>query len=641
MSNEVFESAPESRVREWIDSYCEKGILGLFLAILIVGTLAIGGVRPSEFALIQGLTVGMLGLWAVRLWANRHFRLLWPPICWAVLAFIAYALIRCRWVEVEYPARLELNRVLVYGTIFFTLVNNVSRRNTTTLICMVLIVLGTLLSIFAIYQAATHYPKIFSFIKPRSYLNRGSGTFINPNHLAGFLAMLVPISLAYAIMGRFKPTAKVLFSYISLLLIAGIGVSFSRGGIIAAAVAITFFLIFLVFQRDYWLRSLAMLACIGVAAIFFARDAALLKQRFEPGMSSFGDEQDGRLAYWGIANRLFHDNVLWGIGPAHFNCEFWRQSPSNMLAIPEYAHNEYLQTLCEWGAVGMAIIAATLALLVLGILKTWPHVRRDPNELGGKNSTKAAFLLGAAFGLLAVVFHVLVDFDMHIPINAIVVIALIALISNQLRFATEGYWANPGIVGKCLITILLLTGAYYLGNQAWQINREHTLINQAADAPANSPEKIALLKRAAQLEPTNPDPPYAIGECFFFQTQRGDSDYKTYGLEALSWYSRAMQLNPYFPFSPLRYGMCLDWLDRSQESAPYYNRALNLYPQSAMIPAYQGWHYMQMEDYATAQTCLELSMKRRGSPLAQAWLQKVNKLQADASAKAPIPASAH
>ncbi len=446
MSQEAFESAPDSRVRGGLDIFCEKAILGLFLAILIVGTLAIGGVRPSEFAIIQGLTVGVLGLWAVRLWANRRFRLLWPPICWAVLAFIAYALVRCRWVDLAYPAWLELNQVLVYGALFFALVNNVRHRSSTTFLCFALIALGTALSIFAIYQAVTHYPKIFNFIKPQNYLDRGSGTFINPNHFAGFLGMIAPLALAYALMGRFKPVTKVLLGYALLLLLAGVGVTFSRGGIIATAAAITLFLIFLVFQRDYWIRAILLLAGIGLAAFLFVNNATLVQKRFAGGMSAgFGNAaQDGRLAYWNIATQLYHENVAWGIGPAHFNYEFWRHAPTNMLAVPEYVHNDYLQTLCEWGAVGMGIIAAACVLLLLGILKTWPHVRRDPNELGGKHSTKAAFLLGAAFALAALLFHSFVDFNMHIPINAIIAIVLMALISTHVALCHRKLLGQPG-----------------------------------------------------------------------------------------------------------------------------------------------------------------------------------------------------
>ena len=53
--------------RETLDRWCERGILGLVLAILVLGPLATGAVRPVEFLVIQGLTLGVLLLWVARL----------------------------------------------------------------------------------------------------------------------------------------------------------------------------------------------------------------------------------------------------------------------------------------------------------------------------------------------------------------------------------------------------------------------------------------------------------------------------------------------------------------------------------------------------------------------------------------------
>jgi hypothetical protein len=98
------------------------------LFILAWGPLAFGGMDPPSFLVIQGATVAALALWIVRFWVQRPFRLLWPPMCWAVLAFLLYALARCRLVEVEYAGRQQLIRVLVYGALFFVALNNLNRR---------------------------------------------------------------------------------------------------------------------------------------------------------------------------------------------------------------------------------------------------------------------------------------------------------------------------------------------------------------------------------------------------------------------------------------------------------------------------------------------------------------------------------
>src|SRR5437870_1484244 len=73
--------------RELLDKWCERGILGLVLGILMFGPLATGAVRTPDFLVIQGLTVGVILLWGLRLWLSPRPRFLWPPICWAVVAF--------------------------------------------------------------------------------------------------------------------------------------------------------------------------------------------------------------------------------------------------------------------------------------------------------------------------------------------------------------------------------------------------------------------------------------------------------------------------------------------------------------------------------------------------------------------------
>src|ERR1051326_5364552 len=117
--------------RESVDRWCERGILALVLAILILGPLALGAVRGLEFGIIEGLTGGVLVLWLARLWINKRGQLLWPPFCWAFLAFCLYAIIRYRTADIEYLARHEMLRVLVYGFLFYAILNNLHRTEST------------------------------------------------------------------------------------------------------------------------------------------------------------------------------------------------------------------------------------------------------------------------------------------------------------------------------------------------------------------------------------------------------------------------------------------------------------------------------------------------------------------------------
>lgn len=629
------ETTELGRSRSAIDTFCERTILALLLLILVFGPLALGAVRLLEFSVIQGLTMAILAFWGGRVWIASRYRFFWPPICWAVLAVACYAIVRFNLVEMPHIAREELYQVLVYTILFFAVINNVNRRESTTIVTVTLIVLAVGLSAFAFYQFASHNPHVWSFSKPSEYSSRATGTYINPNHFAGFLEMILPLALAYMLMGRFNHASKALLGYAALIIAAGIGVSLSRGGIIAAGVAIVLFLIVLLFQREYWLKAAILLGVIVLLTVIFVNAVPRAQMRFvetkitERGKSGNQD----RTCYWENAWQVYQKNIIWGVGAGHFDQEFWPYRNPQVLGRPTFVHNDYLQTLCEWGAAGLALIFSALGFLFYGIKRTWRFVGPDPREIGGKKgSTKAAFLLGGAFGVLAILFHSVLDFNMHIPANAILAVVLMALLSVQLRFATERYWVNPRIFGKIIFTALILTAVYFIGPRAFQQARAGLALQRAENADTDS-QRIAALKDAAQIEPDNFETAYDLGECLRLQSWEGKEGYQLQAQEALTWFRRAMDLNSYDPFSPLRYGMCLDWLGRHEEATPYFQRACKLDPNGNYVAAYEGWHYMQMEDYAAAKRSLERSMNLYGKDYAQVYLQLVNDKLAEAAKK--------
>ncbi|HVV70423.1 MAG TPA: hypothetical protein VHI52_02825, partial [Verrucomicrobiae bacterium] len=222
--------------REVVDRWCERGILALVLAILVYGPLGFGAVRGLEFGIITGLSAAVMVLWVARLWINPRPQLLWPPICWAVLAFVGYAIARYFTADIEYVAREEVLRVIVYALLFLAVLNNLHRQESTQVISFTLIYLATAICFYAIYQFVADSDRVWNSIKP--YPHRGSGTYICPNHLAGFLEILLPLALAYTVTGRLKAVTRVLLGYTVLVLLAGLTVTVSRGSWAAAAVAV-------------------------------------------------------------------------------------------------------------------------------------------------------------------------------------------------------------------------------------------------------------------------------------------------------------------------------------------------------------------------------------------------------------------
>ncbi len=619
--------------REALDRWSERGILGLVLAILSYGPLATGAVRTPDFLILQGLTLGVVALWGLRFWLHQRPQLLWPPICWAVVAFALYAIGRYLTADIEYVARREMLHVLVYAFLFLAIVNNLHRQESVQLIIFTLVFLATAISFYAIYQFLTDSNRVWHYVVP-PFGHRASGTYISPNHLGGFLEMLLPLGLAYTLVGRLKPVAKVFLGYAALVLVAGIAVTVSRGTWMAASVALLLLFGVLLFHRNYRLPALVLLAVVVGAGAFFVPRTFPFERRLKQLFTQGKVNDDLRFALWEPAFRVWQENVWWGAGPAHFDYRFRKYRPDDVQKQPDRAHNDYLNTLADWGAVGTALVASAWVLLWVGVVKTWRFVRGTPNDLGGKKgSNKFAFVLGASLGLIAILVHSVVDFNMHIPANAILAITLMALLSSHLRFATERYWAGMGAWAKVLGSFVLLTGLVYLGGQTWRDTWEYVWLDRAERAPTFSPAQIGLLEKAFAVEPMNSETAYAIGEAYRVQSKEGDENYRELAEKAMTWFERSQRLNRWDGYGYLRYGLCLDWVGKPDEAAPYFAKAEELDPNGYFTLANIGLHYVQLGDYAAAKPWFErsLSLQWFENPIARSYLAIANRKMLEAA----------
>lgn len=623
------EAPAQGGFRHKIDLFCERGILGAVVLSVLWGPLVFGGIPASGFLVVQGLTILALGFWGVRIWAQRPFRLLWPPICWAVCVFLLYALVRCRLVEIEYIARRELIEIIVYASLFFIIINNLHRRESATIIALCLIGLGMVLSWWAIFQFATQYPRVWGLARRAQYLTRGSATYINPNHLAGLLGMTVPLALSYTLMSRFKPTIKVLLAYCALAMLAGIGVSISRGGIVATSATLFVFCLVLLFQRGYWLRALGILMGLVVLGIAFAVEFGSVQKRFESAFQG-GQLVDARVAYWPAAVQIFKHNPWWGGGPGHFDSEYARYRPPVVQERPVYAHNDYLNTLSDWGLTGLAIIAAAGALLYYGAWRTWPFLRPPEQEIDRpQKGDKPAFLMGACLGLLDILFHSVVDFNLHVPANAAVAITLMALISAYWRFASERFWINPRLPGKILLTAAMIAAMVWLAAQGTRRGREAFWRWRAADETISWQDRLASLEKAYEAEPADFENSYNLGENLRLASFQGNPGYQDQARQAMQWYTKSMAANPLDAFVPMRYGMCLDWIGETNQSGAYFERAEKLDPDNFHVAFFLGRHYVDLGDYSAAQHWFQRSMDLKWNDLAFWSLKALDEKMAD------------
>lgn len=639
--------------REWLDRFCERSIAALVLAILVIGPLVFGGVGTIGFAVLQGLTVAAMLLWALRLIAGEKQVLLWPPICWAVAAFALYAVGRYFFADIEWVARGEMVRVLVYAFLFFVIVNQVHRQGAMQFISITLVFLGMVIAGYALFQFATHSNRVWNL--EQSYGHRASGTYISPNHLGGFLEMALPMGISLALTARIKPLMRIFLGYAALVIMGGIVVTLSRGTWVASAAGVTFLFGVLAFQRSYRWISIGLFLLAIIAGIVLLPKSAELRLRASAVYSTGRLDDDARFGLWRPAIQLWRENPWWGIGPNHFESRFRLYRPAAIQLQPDRVHNDFLNTLTDWGIVGAIFVAGALALLVWNTRATWVAVRPEVKDLGGiRTSNKTALVLGAASGLVAVFFHSMVDFNMNIPANAILAVTLMGLITAHCRFATDKYWRRASGIIKFPLVLILFAGAGYLVWQGARRLEEGHSLTKAYQAKHFSAEQIALLKRADAVEPKNPHTAFAIAEAYRHQSQEGGEsyeggeqlNYRELAARAMEWYDRAMKLDRWNPSSYAGYGWCLDWLEHRDQSGPYFWKAEGLDPNGYFTANQMGIHYAESGNPAAARPWFDRSLRLQwnNNRIAESYLAIANRtlLEAatnDLASRLKIPAA--
>jgi tetratricopeptide (TPR) repeat protein len=186
---------------------------------------------------------------------------------------------------------------------------------------------------------------------------------------------------------------------------------------------------------------------------------------------------------------------------------------------------------------------------------------------------------------------------------------------------------------------VIAAGIAYLSWQEFRGGREALWLARAEQLPNFSPAQIAALEKAFAAEPQNFRTAYAIGECYRTQSFDGGEDSEKLATAAMPWFERTWKLNPYYGYGYMRYGMCLDWLERPDDAGPFFSRAEACDPNNYFIVANIGWHYVQAGDCAAARPWLQRSIRLQpqDNPIARSYLDLAEqKLLSNASGKNPF-----
>jgi O-antigen ligase len=573
---------------EW-DEFCERAITALVLVTVALNAVFFGGVRNPEF--MVG-TLAALVLWIARFWLNPSHRLLLHPVLWPGLGFVAYAAWRASRVDVPYYAQMELLQVCSLAILFIIVLHNLHRQDTTLWVTHALVGTGCLIAGYAVLQLARQSDSVLWLQQPLAYTKRAGGTFVNPNHLAGFLTLLIPLALSVVFVGRTTPLVKILHAYSALVMLCGVAVTMSRGGWVATAFGLTILAGWLTWKRRGLRIPLAILA-IGLlfGADQFVSKVNKAKARID-NLAPTGNIDSGgtRWFIWRPALKMWQDHLEFGVGPAQFDVHFPQYRPSEIQARPEWVHNEYLNLLVDYGAVGGVFFLACAGVFGWGIWRTNKYVERGTNDLGQRLSNRTAFFTGSTVGLGSLAVHSAVEFNIHIPAIAGAAVVLGGVLASNLRFATERFWVTPRIWSRLLVSVAAIGALGWMVPRTLVAGREGFYLNRASGVTNIVDSFLDDLKLAAETAPGNPLTAYRLGDNLRRLSFNGDADWKERGTQATQWLEKSVQLNPHDPEPQIALARTLHWLGETNRASIEFDKALKIGPNSVEVVNQVAWN---------------------------------------------------
>jgi O-antigen ligase len=252
------------------------------------------------------------------------------------------------------------------------------------------------------------------------------GTFVNPNHLAAYLEMALPVAFAWGwwaarrVREERRAERRVLLAAPPVLfwltLFAGLAFTGSRGGLLAAVAAVSAQGVLAAGRgRRRWAAPAGALAALAglllVAALGWREGLGRLLS------TSAGDVSWGaRLQEYGAELALWRRFPLTGTGLGTFRDAFPLVQPADLAGTWWHPQSDLLEVAVTAGVVGVA-------LAVVGL---WGLARRLATVLreGGRSEDRAA-ALAACGALVSLGVHAAFDFGLSMPGNALTLAVLL------------------------------------------------------------------------------------------------------------------------------------------------------------------------------------------------------------------------
>jgi len=560
-------------------------------AALAWTTLCLGGYRPETMVVTSAAVFGLAALggllWALRAAPQFNLAALLP------VPFLLFALASTLWIS---PARwLAWREWLLWlqaWLVFALLLHHVRRPGQAWLVAGVLVALGLAGAAIAAWQRF-HDPTFLMLGRHQAtqFLHRSAGMFGIPNSFAGLLELLLPVCLTLAWSRATPLLGRVLAGWLAAVLLFALALTGSRGGWLAVFAVLVLWP--LSFARGWRWRiaggAAALALAAGLVAVMFYSSAAA-RGRIRPFLT--GEYEASRPILWRAGLELWRQSPWLGTGAASYNVLFDQHRPPGFLNEPQWAHNEYVNTLSDYGVVGFGLWAAAGAGLAgLG----WRAIRRVRRERGpsGGIFERWRWRQGLWLGLAAFAIHLSVDFHTRIPALAFAAAAAAGWLLRDdpaLVRPAPGAWRWLGPAGAlAVLAVAIGVAAPLYRAEALRYGRRQDLDRVASgpQLPLDQllPAALVDLQESVKIDPANGQAWADLSWATELAWHVTRGDLVALGRRAGDAADTALRLCPVMSEFHVRKGVALDMQGRPREAAPCFREALALAPNRA------DWHF--------------------------------------------------
>jgi O-antigen ligase len=393
-------------------------------AVLVFAIAAHGAVEDWARAVLETSAGFLFLFWAVRAYVTREERVLVSPLLPPLLAliFLVLAQLLFRGTASPYETRAELQFLTALTLLLFLSTQAFRTADDWRFFVWFIMSLGFLVAIFGILQHLTFNGKLYWF-REMHYGGIPFGPYVNRNHFAGFAELVIPVALVPLVLGKVRPERWFAVILLALLPLGALFLSASRGGIISFAAELGVLALLVILRRAGGKHVLAGAVVLLVAFMLVSwLGVRQILERFSSMQSleaTSGKRASMRLDTW----HIFREHPWTGTGLGTLQNVFPAYETLYDAKVVNHSHNDYLEALAETGIVGAACCTWFLGALFFHSLR---------RLLLQDKSFSAALHLSGLVACTGFLVHSLVDFNLHIPGNALLFFLLANLATADI-----------------------------------------------------------------------------------------------------------------------------------------------------------------------------------------------------------------